>query len=214
MIRETDPDVLHHRFDDERGDVAATQRGLERVGVVVRDDDRVGEHALRQTGGGRYCDRRVGRAGGVEGGLHRDHHLVVMTVIAAFDLHDLVATRLAARDADRVHRGLGTRVGEAPHRQPVSCGEQFRHDCIVLARRDEQRADIELRGDRVAHERMAVPGEQRAVAHVEIDIAVAVDILEPCVLGAGGDDRVRVVGLERRRDSERKALAGPIDRRL
>ncbi len=31
-LGQTDPDVLHHRLDDEAGDLAALQRPLERVG--------------------------------------------------------------------------------------------------------------------------------------------------------------------------------------
>jgi len=39
----------------------------------------------------RHPDRRVGRAGEVEWGLHRDHHLVVVPVVATLDLDDAIA---------------------------------------------------------------------------------------------------------------------------
>ena len=53
---------------------------------------------------------------------------------------------------------------------------------------------------------MAVAGEQRAVAHVEVDVAIAVDVLEPGALGPAGDDGIGVVELERRRNTQRQHL--------
>jgi hypothetical protein len=61
VVGQADADVLHHRFDDEAGDVAALERPLECFGVVVRDDDDVLERALGDAGRLRH---RVGRSAG------------------------------------------------------------------------------------------------------------------------------------------------------
>ena len=87
---------------------------------------------------------RVGRAGLVERRLHRDHHLVVVAVVAALDLDDAVPAGRALGDADGVHRRLGAGVGEAPHRQAVAVAEQLGDLGVELARRDVQRAVVEL----------------------------------------------------------------------
>ncbi len=57
---------------------------------------------------------------------------------------------------------------------------------------------------------MAWPANERAEAHVEVDVVVAVDVLEPRALGPAHHDGVRVVGLERRRDAHRQGSAGAL----
>ena len=46
LLRHADADVLHDWLDDERSNVAASQRTLERFGIVVRDHDGVTHDAL------------------------------------------------------------------------------------------------------------------------------------------------------------------------
>ena len=102
-----------------------------------------------------------------------------MAVVTALDLDDLVATGQAAGDADGVHRRFGAAVGEPPHREVVSSGEHLGDVGVQLARGDEERTVVELTIDRAAHDRVAMPGEECAEAHVEIDVAVAVDVFHP-----------------------------------
>jgi hypothetical protein len=156
----------------------------------------------------------VGRAGLTDRRLHRDHDLVVVTVVAALDLDDLLSAGDATSDANGVHRGLGSGVGEAPHRQPVAVAQQFGDISVGLARCDEQRAVVELSLDGATHGRMTVTREQRPVAHVEVDVAVPVDIFHPGLLRPAHHDRVRVVGLEAAGDTHRQYLAGTLSGRL
>ena len=214
VVGQADADVLHHRLDDEGGDVAAGEHPLEGGGVVVGDDDRVGEHAAGDAGGRRHRCRAVGRPGGGEVGLHRDEQLVVVAVVAALDLDDLLAAGGATGDAHGVHRRLGAGVGEPPQRQAVALGEELGDDGVRLGGRDVERAVVELGLDRGADGRVHVPGEQRAEAHVEVDVPVAVDVDHVRPGRVGDHDRMRVVGLEARRDAEREDLAGPLRRRL
>jgi hypothetical protein len=76
--------------------------------------------------------------------LHRDHHLVVMAVIATLDLDDLLASGDTTGHANGIHRGFGARVGEAPHRQVVAIAQQPRDLGVHLAGGDEQRAVVQL----------------------------------------------------------------------
>ena len=140
--------------------------------------------------------------------LHRHHHLVVVSVVTTFHLDDLVSTCCRTRDADRIHRRFSSRVGEAPHRQAVSLGEHLGHLGVAFARGDEQRAITQLRLDCGLDRGVTVTDEQGAEAHVVVGVAIAVDVLHPRTLGAAHHQRVRVVGLETGRDSEREHLAG------
>ncbi len=73
---------------------------------------------------------------------------------------------------------------------------------------------VELVLDRPADGRVHVAGEQRAEAHVVVDVPVAVDVFHPGALRRAHDDRVGVVGLEARRHAEGQHLAGPIGGQL
>ena len=138
----------------------------------------------------------------------------MVTVEPAFDLDDLVPLGDATGEADGVHRGLGPGVGRAPHRQPVAIGEQLAHLGVEHARRDVQRAVIELGFDRAPHRRVHVSGEQRAEAHVVVDVLVVVDVDHPRARRVAHDDGVRLVRLEARRDSRWHHLAGASGGRL
>ena len=103
----------------------------------------------------------------------------MVAVVAALDLDDLVATGQTTSDADGIHRRLGAAVGEPPHRKVVASGEHLGDVGVQLARRDEEGAVVELAVDRAAHDRVAVAGEEGAEAHVEVDVAIAVDVFHP-----------------------------------
>jgi hypothetical protein len=133
-----------------------------------------------------------------------------MTVVAAFDLHDLVPAREGPGGPDGVHGGLGAGVGEAPQRQAEALRQQLGHLGVQLARRDVERAVGELGLDGLDDERVQVPHEQGAEAHVEVDVAVAVQVLQPGALGPGGHDRMGVVELERRRHAQGKGALRPV----
>ena len=190
------------------------QDTLEGVEIVVRHDHRGGDHVGRDPIGAGNGVRCIGRTRQLERRLHRDHHLVVMAVIAALDLGDAVAPGGATSEADGVHRRLRTRVGEPPHRQPVAVTQQFGDLGVEFARGDVEGAVAELRLDRGAHDRVHVPGEQGAEAHVVVGVLVAVDVDHRRPGGVANDDRMRVVGLEARRHAEREDLPGPVRRPL
>ena len=133
----------------------------------------------------------------------------MVAVVAALDLDDPVPTGGPLGDADGVHRRLGARVGEAPHRQPVAVGQQLGDLGVELAGVTYSVPSSSWACDGGPHGRVHVTGEQGTEPHVVVDVVVAVDVDH---VGAGRvahDDRVRVVGLEARRHAERQDLAGP-----
>ena len=131
-----------------------------------------------------------------------------MAVIATFDLDNLVAARCSTCNAQRVHRGFGARVGEAPQREAVTRREQLGHFGVAWARGDKQCSVIELSRHGLAHGGVHVAGEQRAKAHVVVHVAIAVDVNRPVLLGASQHDRVRVVVLKAGWHAEGHRLAG------
>ena len=63
-----------------------------------------------------------------------------------------------------------------PHREAVALAEEFGDFGVEFARRDVERAVVELRFDGPADRGVHVAGEQRAEAHVVVDVLVAVDV--------------------------------------
>ena len=78
---------------------------VERADVVVRNHDRVGDGARGDARRSREAERRDAAPG-------LDEQRVEMAVIAAGELHDLVAPGRAAGQAHRRHRGFGPRRDE------------------------------------------------------------------------------------------------------
>ena len=104
-------------------------------------------HARRR----RLAERQRARAR-----LHEQ--AVAVTVVAAFELHDLAAARVAAREPQRRHRRLGARRHEAHHldrrQQPA---ERLRHLDLDLGRRAE-RQPVPRRLVHRAHDRRDARG--------------------------------------------------------
>ncbi len=207
LVGEHDREVLDHRLDHHRGDIATVlgQDSLEHGQVVVRHD----VHRARLHVEGDVAHRSVGGADVGQRGLHRHLQRVVPAVIAALDLHDRLALGVRPGGADGVHQRLGARVREAQHVQPEACAEAFAHVGRLRARCDEQRADLLQRpADVLDDHRVEVADQHRAEAHRQIEQAPTVDIGEPGALGGLDRDRVRVPVLERRGDPEWQGPTG------
>ena len=71
-----------------------------------------------------------------------EHHRVVVTVVRAFDLHDVVATGRGARDADRAHRRFGARVREAHLLEVEAPAQLLGEQHGVFGRHREVRAGV------------------------------------------------------------------------
>ena len=111
---------------------------LNGTGIVMSDDGL--RDPERRTAG---TARSNAVADLVVGDADRDHHVVVVAVVGAEDLHDRVAAGRSAGDPDRVHRRLGARVDVAPLRQPPAPRQLLADDDGVLRRRREVGAELD-----------------------------------------------------------------------
>ena len=215
-LRDHHADVHHHRLHDQAGDLGAAvaQHPVERLDVVERHHERVvGEHrrdALRH----RRRRRLVASAHGVGVGHHREHHGVVMSVVRTLDLQDPVAPGRGARDADRVHGGLGAGIGETHGVEVEAPAELLGEGHRGGRRGGEVRAGACRPLDRLDHLRVRVPHHVDAEPAVEVEVLRAVDVPDVRALPTLKVDRVRVVGVEGGRDAVRQVLRRPFVERL
>ena len=132
---------------------------------------------LRDAGAGEHGVRALARAELVELVVVAHHHRVVVAVVAALDLDDHVTPGHRPHQVDGIHRRLGARVAEAPQGQPEALPEQLGHHDGVLGRLGEVGAERHPVAHRRHDRRVAVTGQHRAVAGVEVDVLAAVDVV-------------------------------------
>ena len=137
------------------------------------------------------------------GAFRRDaeHDRVVVAVIGALDLDDLVAPGVGPHQPDRLERRLGAGVGEAPQRQLEPIGQVLADHIQILRRLREVGAAGRLLLQRLDDLGVCVPDDHGAVAQMEVDVLVAVDVPEAVTPSAIGEDRVRRRVLPARRDA-------------
>src|SRR5215216_7575479 len=136
LLRRYDAGVHHYRLEDHARYLSTMllEDPLQGVEIVVRDDKgKVGDSPRDA----RPRRRAVGTFGGPDLILpvrHGDHNRVVMPVVAALYLDDQITTRDRTHEMHRIHRRLGTRVGEAPKRKAETPRELASHGDRVLRR--------------------------------------------------------------------------------
>ena len=169
-------------------------RGLD---VVVGDQHGRGLRARRQARRVRDADRALELACPIEGRADAELHVVPGAVVAALGLRHERPAREGARDAHGHHHGLGARVREADALDRADAlAQHLREPHRVLVRRGEACALGELRPDRLDDGRMGVAVDQRGVVVEQLDVAIAVDVVE---VRAGAATRERRVRREPRR---------------
>ena len=143
----------------------------------------------------------LGRSRGpaVRVGSHGDLHRVVVAVVAALDLDDQVPAGDRAHEMDGVHGGFGPGVSESPAGQSEAAGELGRDRDRVLGRLGEVGTEAGLGADGVDDGGMGVAGQGGAVAAVQVDILVAVDVVDLRALAVAQPDRLRRGDLPARR---------------
>ena len=157
-----------------------------------------------------HAPRAVGRTGLVELGGHRHLHRVVVTVVAALDLDDQVPAGDGPHQVDGVHGGLGTRVVEPPQRQAEPAASSSATSMAASVGWAKWVPASDLRPDRLDDGRMRVSGQAGAVAAVQVDVLVAVDVED---LGAGAvaePDRLGRGDLPARGDPAGQRVVGPL----
>ena len=156
---------------------------FKRLGVVVFENDRVFGEARGNTGGRRISEREHAGTG-----FHEQ--AVGVAVVAPFELHDLVALRVAARETDGTHAGFGAGTHE-PHLFTVG------HDLEDFFRKERlafrHGAEREAVRDRFFHGfddgRMVVPQNHRAPGADVVNEAAAFGV--PHIGALGAADKAR-----------------------
>ncbi len=192
--------VAEDRLDDDRRDLLAArlEQPAQRLDVVVAGrDDRVG-HRVGDAATPGQADRRVRVAElGHVVGRDADQRVVVDAVVLALELHDPVAAGVGPRDAHRVHRGFGAGDGHPDLVDPAGqLLDQLHRLDLVL--RGEREADALAHPlvDVVVDPLVAVAEDDRAVAHPQVDVLVAIDVPDVPALAAIDVDRVVAPGPE------------------
>ena len=192
--------VGHGGLDDHAGDLLRMldERALGGVRVVERHRDHQVDELLGQPE--RLRDRRgmVARPRLALRREHRHHQRVVVTVVRPLDLQDQLAPGQRAHDANRVERGLGPRVAEAPIRQLEPLRELIGDDQPVLGRLGEMRSQRHPLPHRLHDLRVRVTHDHDAVAVVVVDVLVLVDVPDVRARAAPDVDRMGRPRLPRR----------------
>src|SRR3954469_24058906 len=112
-IRWDDACVHHDRLDDHARDASGElgQDTFNDFQIVERHDDRELADRRRDAGVRGDADRAITGTDLAGLGQDRDLHGVVVAVVAPFHLEDDVASGHGPHQVDRIHRGLGARVG-------------------------------------------------------------------------------------------------------
>lgn len=152
-------------LDDDRGDGLALlgEGSAEGIGVVIIEDDRLGGEA-----GGDAC--AIGVAEGECAGAGFDEERVDVAVVAAGEFNDLVAPRVAARETDGRHGGLGAGVAHADFfDRGHELDDEFGHGDFVRIGRAKAGAVFECFGDGSADVGIVVPVDGRPPSADEVD---------------------------------------------
>ncbi len=177
--------VSGNRLDDHAGDLRAMRRKqrFDLRAVVVIEHKRVLRHVCGHAGGTRVAE-------GQRAGARLDQQAVRMAVVTAFEFDDLVASRVAARKADRGHRRLRAR-GHQPHHfdRRHQFADQFRQLDLRLGGRAEGQRARRRCLHRLDHGRMRVPGHHRTPGSDIVDVAHALCI--PQVRTGGAFEKAR-----------------------
>ena len=169
-----------HRLDQHGGDLAGAllDRVKRRHVAVVQHDDLVGE-VLQDA-----RRHREAVAGEVLGGRHR----IREAVIAAVEKNDLLAAGRRARDAYREHHRLGARLREQRAFVTRDLAEQLAGPKNHVGIADQRDALVQAVLDRVDQEGCAVPEQVHAHIAGDVDVPVAVGVVDVGAFGLGVGD--------------------------
>ncbi len=184
-----------HRLDEDRREFAGAGLELRQcVRLAVVEHQHVGDRAGRDA-------RAAGPA------RRGDQQPVRVAVVRAREQRDLGAAGGRAREAHGRHHRLGAGVAERDPLDARQVADQFGH----LARERRLRADLQaplpLLGQRRADEVGLMAEQGHAEAHREIQIRVAVHVVETGARAVTADDRVQHL-LDRGPETGARAAVG------
>src|SRR5271154_7513013 len=101
----------------------------------------------------------------------------MQAVIAAFHLNDAVAAGGGASEAHGVHGAFRAAIAETHHFHRKALADFFGELPFEVVRHAEHGAGAEFRLHSLDHGGMAMAGHQRAEAEIEIEIFVAINVV-------------------------------------
>ena len=135
-------------------------------------------------------------------------------VVSALHLDDFVAPGEAARDPYGVHGRLGSAAAKTHLLHRKALADLLRQVVLQGVRHAVHGAGNQPLLHRGNHRRVAVPGHQRAEAKVEIDVLVAIEIVNVGSLGVFHKQRPGLVTAEVAGYAQRHARFGALERGL
>ncbi len=124
-------------------------------------------------------------------GADREHQRVVVPVVRALDLDDHLATGVRPHETGGLERGFRAGIAEPPEREAEALDQAVADRVEVLRGLREMRATLDLSLDRLDDLRVRVADDHGAVAKVEVEVLVAVDVPQPVAQAVVDVDRVR-----------------------
>ena len=191
-LREDHAAVHHGRLDDHAGDPAGVllERATHFHEIVERHDPHEVGERLRDAERLRHRHRMLARPDLRTIGADAEHDGVVVTVIAPLDLDQHVPAGVRAHQTERFQRGFGSGVREAPERELEPVREVLPDHVKILGRLSEVRPPARGLLDRIHDQGVGVSRNHRAVAQMEIEVLVPVDVVDPVPLSVIDEDRV------------------------
>jgi hypothetical protein len=184
-LGQDDADVGQRRLGEHAGDLLVDQQALNGVEVVELAHAR-GER--RVDGGSHVAGARARAYAAVE----RDERLVDGAVVAVAEDEHVRPPRHRPAQAQCPAVGVGGGQREAPQRHAEAAAELLAHPRGVFGRQHQRRAALLAQPplDRRDRRRRRVPGHRARVAEREVDVAVAVDVLDRRSVRGRGVDRM------------------------
>ena len=187
------------------------QQTAHALDVVVGSHERILDDVLRHSGTRGLPEGRQPRA-------CRDEEGVSVTVIAAFELNDLISSREATRQTDGTHRRLRPRVD---HTHTLYRGEELRADelghlDLTRIARSVACPLLQLLTYRLLDGRVSVPEEQGSPRADVVDVLIAIgveDVGALAVVDVEWGKTYRAEGTHRAIDSAGDVSGGALEER-
>ena len=178
-LRRDNAHVASHRFYYHTCDFVTNlvEKFLNARHIVVLERERVLCQVRRHTLAARLARREHSRAS-------LDEQAIAMAMIAAFELHNLIATGKTASRTNRTHRRFGPAVHHANHLDAWhKAHHKLRKFRFKTARGAKTEAILSCIGNSLNHGIVRMPQKHRAPAAHVINVIVAIHIVNVAALG-------------------------------
>src|SRR2546428_1960453 len=194
-LRQAQSDVHQDGLENDGGDLAGIllEAILDALQIVEAGDGNNLERSFRHATAAGNGIGRIRIAVVSLLGLDADKRSVMQSVVRAFELQNLVATRGGARDAAGVHGDFRAAGAESHHIDRIALANFFRKLPFLLVGHAEGCAFMQFLFDGLYHGVVAKPPHPRPVAQGVINVLVAIDVMNAAAFAILDKNRVRLV---------------------